>query len=70
MEIVELKKYDKFIVTGDAKVPPDAPKSDEDQVYSMGRLDGMYCWCVDRDMERHYFAAWTEVELVEQEREL
>ena len=67
MKIMDLKKYTKFIVVDrDVKVPPGAPEDEGFTVYSMGKLDGMYCNCVDKDMTRYYFAAWTEVEVVEE----
>ncbi len=66
MKIMELEKYDKFRVTEEnAKVPVAAYENIDGTVYSMGRLDGMYCYCFDKDMARYYFAAWTEVEKVE-----
>ena len=66
MKIMELEKYDKFIIVDvEAKVPVGALEDDGHRVYSMGRLDGMYCYCFDKDMARYYFAAWTEMEKVE-----
>ena len=61
MQVMDVRRGATFKVVGDAKVPPAAPEANNDEVYKMGRLDGMYCYCFDSNGERCYFAAWTEV---------
>lgn len=63
MEAHNVKYGTKVIVTDDeVKIPPSSipvNKGDEITIY---RLDGMYCNGIDKDGNRIYIAAWTEVE--------
>ena len=63
MEAHNVKYGTKVIVTDDeVKTPPSSipiNKGDEITIYS---LDGMYCNGIDKDGNRIYIAAWTEVE--------
>lgn len=49
----------------ETNIPPDAPVPQVKEVYKMGALDGMYCYCFDSYGTRFYMASWTEVSLVE-----
>jgi len=52
----------------DVQIPPDALDPDHSQSYRLGAIDGMYSWSIgETDGKRYYFAAWTEVELIEEE---
>jgi hypothetical protein len=64
MKLYDLKNGDKFrIIDDETKVPVCAPQADADKVYWFGSIDGMYSYCKDGDEVVH-FAAWTEVERV------
>ena len=66
MKLYELKKGDRFrIIDEEPRVPPDAPEAEYDKVYWFGSIDGMYSYCKDGD-ELVHFAAWTEVERVDE----
>lgn len=66
MMLCNLKRGDKFIITDDdARVPVASPKAETGKVYWFGHVDGMYSYCKDGDDVVH-FAAWTEVERVEE----
>lgn len=65
MKLYELNRGALFKLGEDAMIPPDAPEGVDGVVYKLGGLDGMYAWCLTNDdVERYYFAAWTEVEEV------
>jgi len=63
MEAYEVKRGTKVIITDDRVIVPlDAPplnKGDEITIY---RLDGVYCNGINKDGERIYISAFTEVE--------
>ena len=63
MKAYNVKYGTKVIVTDeDAKTPPSSipvNKGDEITIY---KLDGMYCNGINKDGDRIYIAAWTEVE--------
>lgn len=67
MELHNLKRGTKFkLADGEVGVPPGAPMGIEGRIYEMGNLDGMYCNGTDTETgERVYFAAWSQVEVVE-----
>ena len=54
----------KLLPDEDVHVPPAAPDGEDDVIYKLGSIDGMYSWSIGPDKERYYFAAWTEVEEV------
>jgi hypothetical protein len=67
MKLYDLKKGTKFrIIDEEPRVPPGAPEADPDKVYWFGSIDGMYSYCKDGDQLVH-FAAWTEVEVVDED---
>jgi hypothetical protein len=67
MKLYDLKKGTKFrIIDEEPRVPPGAPEADPDKVYWFGSIDGMYSYCKDGD-ELVHFAAWTEVEIVDED---
>lgn len=66
MKLYDLKHGDKFrIIDDNPKVPVASAEADCDKVYWFGNVDGMYSFCKDGDDVVH-FAAWTEVERVEE----
>ena len=67
MELYKLNKGDCFKLVEDPKMPPAAPLGNKDLVYKFTHIDGMYCPCHDTIRnERYYFAAWTDVEKVDE----
>lgn len=66
MKLYELKRGSYFKLTSTPDIPPDALSGDMTKLYKLNNLDGMYSNCVDTDKNTYYFAAWTEVENVEQ----
>jgi hypothetical protein len=67
MKLYDLKKGTKFrIIDEEPRVPVNAPEADPDKVYWFGSIDGMYSYCKDGD-ELVHFAAWTEVEIVDED---
>ena len=49
------------VIDDDIKVPPDALPVNKGDEITIQRLDGMYCNALNKDGERIYIAAWTEV---------
>ncbi len=67
MKLYDLKKGDKFIITDtETKVPVCSPEAETGKIYWFGYIDGMYSYCKDGEEVVH-FAAWTEVEKVNEE---
>ena len=66
-ELYNLKHGDKFKLTDtNLKMPVCSPEPDYGKLYWFGHIDGMYSYCKDGDEVVH-FAAWTEVEKVNDE---
>lgn len=66
MKLYDLKKGDKFtIIDEEVKVPVAHAEPEAGKVYLFGHIDGMYSYCKDGDDVVH-FAAWTEVERVDE----
>lgn len=68
MKLYDLRRGDKFRITEEnPKMPVDSPEflPEYDKVYWFSHIDGMYSYCKDGDEVVH-FAAWTEVERVEE----
>ncbi len=62
-QLYKLKTGARFkLVNTEAQAPPGAPRGDPNEVYYMGRLDGMYCNCYDSAGNMCYFAAWELVD--------
>ena len=53
------------IIDKDPKVPPGAKQLDENDEVVILSLDGMHCNASDKEGNRVYMRAWTEVEIVE-----
>ena len=65
MKLYDLERGDYFKLLEDPSVPPAAEFGDKHLVYKFTHVDGMYCPCHDTTYNnRYYFAAWTEVEKV------
>lgn len=54
------------IVDNDVHTPPATLSIDLDDVITILNLDGMYCNAINKDGERIYIAAWTNVEEIEE----
>ena len=67
MELYKLHRGDHFMLKEDPRIPPAAPEGRMGEVYRFSHVDGMYAPVHDSKGERHYFAAFTEVEPVEEE---
>jgi hypothetical protein len=65
MKLYDLQRGDRFKLIEDARIPPAAPEGRMGVVYDFSHVDGMYAPVTDPEGNRHYFAAWTEVEAVE-----
>ena len=63
MEAHEVKYGTKVVVT-DNKItlPPGALQINKGDEITIYKTDGMYCNGIDKDSNRIYIAAWTEVE--------
>lgn len=68
MKLFELKRgsYFKIDDIQTTKVPVAAPLPEDGKVYWFGHIDGMYSYCKDGEEVVH-FAAWTDVEEVNQD---
>ncbi len=67
MELYNLKRNDMFkLVDDNLKMPICSPEPDYNKIYQFKHIDGMYSYCKDGDDVVH-FAAWTEVEIVNEE---
>ena len=66
MELYKLPKESRFRLLNNPQIPPGAYDGDMDQTYTFKKVDGMYCPCYGEDGKRYYFAAWTEVERIEE----
>lgn len=64
MRLYELKHGDLFNLVEQPKVPPGSVEPMLEGVYVMRGLDGMYVKVDDQGGNRHYFAAWTDVERI------
>jgi hypothetical protein len=65
-KLYELKRGSFFKLSSPPDIPPDALSGDMTKLYKLNNLDGMYSNCVDMDKNMYHFAAWTEVENVEE----
>lgn len=66
MKLYELERGKRFkLQEPKAVVPPAVPEDVVGQTYTLGAIDGMYSWSIGEDGERYYFAAYTEVEEIE-----
>ena len=66
MELYNLKRGDKFKLLEDPAIPPAARDGDTSYVYELKNLDGMYSYVTDKYGRVYHFAAWTEVEKVDE----
>lgn len=66
VKLYSLDRGDRFVLAEDARVPPAAPEGRVGIKYTYTHVDGMYAPVIDPEGNRHYFAAWTEVDRVEE----
>jgi len=64
VKLYTLNKGTRFKLAEEATIPPDALEGCRDSVYRYTHVDGMYAPVIDEKGQRHYFAVWTEVEVV------
>ena len=63
MEVHNVKYGTKVkVIDENIRVPPASIQVNTGDVITIHRLDGMYCNGYDKDGNRVYIAAWTEVE--------
>jgi len=63
MEAYKVKYGTKVIVNDeDVQTPPSSKQINKGDEITIYRPDGMYCNGIDKDGDRIYIAAWTEVE--------
>jgi hypothetical protein len=63
MEAYKIKYGTKVIVTDtEVKIPPSSQPIQTGDEITIYRLDGMYCNGIDKEGNRIYIDAWTEVE--------
>lgn len=66
-ELYKLNRGDKFKLLEDPAIPPAADAGDKALIYKFTHVDGMYAPCHDTtNNHRYYFAAWTEVEKIDE----
>lgn len=67
MEAYEIKRNTKVIVLSDeVRTPPSSLPISKGDVITILNMDGMYCNCLDKDNNRVYISALTEVEELSQ----
>lgn len=69
MKLYELERNTKFKLLEEPQIPPVAPNGVVGKVYTLRNIDGMYSYVKDDDGNVYHFAAWTEVEAVEDSKE-
>ena len=65
-ELYNLKRGDKFKLLEDPTIPPAAREGDVSNVYKLTNIDGMYSHVTDQYGRVYHFAAWTDVEKVDE----
>ena len=66
MKLYELQKGSTFTLKEQPSVPPVAPEGNLTKVYTLRNIDGMYSYVKDAEGNVYHFAAWTEVEKVDE----
>jgi hypothetical protein len=67
MEAYEIKRNTKVIVLSEeVRIPPSSLPISKGDVITILNMDGMYCNCLDKDNNRVYISALTEVEELSQ----
>jgi len=64
MKLYDLPRGSYFKLIEDPHVPPDAFKGEKDMQYKLMNIDGMYSYVIGSDDNVYHFAAWTEIEKV------
>lgn len=67
MKLYDLKRGSKFTLVEEPSIPPDALPGElgTGAIYKYTHVDGMYAPVTDTQGNRLYFAAWTEVNQIE-----
>ena len=66
MKLYELQNGSTFTLKEQPAVPPVASEGDLTKVYTLRNIDGMYSYVKDFEGNVYHFAAWTEVEKVDE----
>jgi len=63
MKLYELHRGECFTLKETPTQPPDSIniESDQDKLFTLSNIDGMYSYVTDNDNNVYHFAAWTEV---------
>jgi hypothetical protein len=67
MELYKVPRNSKIRVIGDIKTPPSSHPIEVDDILEFSHIDGMYSYCKNSKGEVVHLAAWTEVEIIEDE---
>ena len=67
VKLYELKRGDSFTLADSPKIPPAAPEGRMGVIYQYSHVDGMYAPVKDAEGNQYYFAAWTQVDLFDDE---
>ena len=67
MKLYELHRGECFTLAETPKQPPDIfnPEPEQDKLFMLHNIDGMYSYVTDNEKNVYHFAAWTEVIPVE-----
>lgn len=65
MKLYKLPRGAKFKLLETPQTPPASLDGDIEETYEFLRVDGMYCNCLNSRKQYVYFAAWTEVSVLE-----
>ena len=66
MKLYELPNGSCFTLKEQPTVPPIALEGNLTKVYTLRNIDGMYSYVKDSEGNVYHFAAWTEVEKVDE----
>jgi hypothetical protein len=63
-KLYDVPRNSKIRILSEAKVPPSHRDFEENEVLNFKHIDGAYSYCLDKDNQPVHLAAWTEVEVV------
>ena len=64
MKLYELPRGSYFTLIGDTMIPPEARHPNLNKTYKLINIDGMYSYCLDDNKDVYHYAAWSDVEKV------
>ena len=68
MELYQVPRNSRIRVVIKDKVPPGAPVIEEGEQLNFRSIDGMYSYCTRDNGEVVHLAAWTEVDVVNEQQ--